>query len=696
MLAFLNKIFLPFFLLVALPIIIHLLTRKKRERIKFPTIRFLQKIQERRMRKFRIRQIILLILRTLIVFFLVGSFARPTIRTRNAQAVGEHQPTSVAFVIDRSYSMSSNADGVAVMTRAKDAARQISDMLKAGDMATIIPFDEKPYKAFEKPTKLLEDVPAVIETLSWGYHKTDVFSAVELALDEIEPTVAVSKEIYLLTDKAGGGFERPGKIDIPERVRLYIFPFERSSDINVGISEVEFPSNLIEVGKPIELSAKVENFSDIGIGQQPVSLYINGERRAQSGIELPQNAARSIELTAGVDKGGIHEGFFETPGDLVSVDNKRYFTFRIPEQLNVLIVGSDVETQFIELALKSGSETYFNTRKRSYRATANEYLRETDIVILDRMRPISQAFKSRLQRFVQEGGGLMVLGIHSDASSEKSTSDFLNSLAGINPGTLLGDKGSESYVTPGKADFSHPVFSVFENDGLPPVKFYNFFQADARADRIMSFSNGTGAVFDAEYVDGRIIFTSFILDYQGSDILTGGFFVPFIQRSTQYLAGEMAKFDRSYLIGDQIIRSIEDFPVDANLIIENPNGIKLYKTPKFNVGKALYSLESTELPGIYHVYADDELVDAFAVNIDTEESRQNVSDRELIESKFKGAEPIWIDPNSENINQQILQARYGRELRRLFLWIALALMVLELIIETMWKKPKDEKVHTDF
>jgi hypothetical protein len=80
MLEILNRLFLPFFLLVSLPVLIHLFTRHKKKLLKFSSVRFLIQLEEKRIKRLKLKQIILLILRTLIVFLLIAAFARPTIR----------------------------------------------------------------------------------------------------------------------------------------------------------------------------------------------------------------------------------------------------------------------------------------------------------------------------------------------------------------------------------------------------------------------------------------------------------------------------------------------------------------------------------------------------------------------------------------------------------------------------------------
>jgi len=76
---FLNPAILLGLLASLIPILIHILNFRKLKKIEFSTLIFLKEIQKSKIRKIKIKQWILLVLRTLIIIFLVLAFARPTL-----------------------------------------------------------------------------------------------------------------------------------------------------------------------------------------------------------------------------------------------------------------------------------------------------------------------------------------------------------------------------------------------------------------------------------------------------------------------------------------------------------------------------------------------------------------------------------------------------------------------------------------
>ena len=80
---FLNPLLLVGLAAAAIPIVVHLFNFRRPQRVDFSTLRFVREIEATAMRRVRIRQWLLLALRTLAVLFLVLAFARPT-RTADA------------------------------------------------------------------------------------------------------------------------------------------------------------------------------------------------------------------------------------------------------------------------------------------------------------------------------------------------------------------------------------------------------------------------------------------------------------------------------------------------------------------------------------------------------------------------------------------------------------------------------------
>src|SRR5574341_639725 len=115
---FLYPAFLFGLLAASLPVLIHLLTRRKLQRVQFPAVRFILLSQKRISRSYRLRHWILLALRTLAVMLLALLLANPIFQTGAGLFAGGG-PVSLVLLLDNSLSMTWSGDG---FKQAKEAA----------------------------------------------------------------------------------------------------------------------------------------------------------------------------------------------------------------------------------------------------------------------------------------------------------------------------------------------------------------------------------------------------------------------------------------------------------------------------------------------------------------------------------------------------------------------------------------------
>ena len=134
---FLYPIFLFGLIAASLPLLIHLLNRRKLNRMRFPAVRFILMSQKRISRSYRLRHWILLALRTMAVVLLALLLANPIFQTGAGLFAGGG-PVSLVILLDNSLSMTWSGDGIG-FKQAKEAARLLITSLGDSDRAAIIP-----------------------------------------------------------------------------------------------------------------------------------------------------------------------------------------------------------------------------------------------------------------------------------------------------------------------------------------------------------------------------------------------------------------------------------------------------------------------------------------------------------------------------------------------------------------------------
>ena len=87
-----------------MPVLVHLVRRTQARRVEFPSLMFLRRIEQKTIKKRKLRNLLLLALRCAALALLALAFARPYFTAHNPQAAGTDRASSV-ILIDGSYSM---------------------------------------------------------------------------------------------------------------------------------------------------------------------------------------------------------------------------------------------------------------------------------------------------------------------------------------------------------------------------------------------------------------------------------------------------------------------------------------------------------------------------------------------------------------------------------------------------------------
>ena len=115
--SFLNPLFLLGFAAIAAPIIVHLVRRTKAPRVEFPSLMFVRRVPQRTIRRRRLTNLLLLLLRCAAFVLLALAFVRPYFSS--GQAEGDKQRATV-LLLDNSFSLRFNNRFDQAKTRRSD------------------------------------------------------------------------------------------------------------------------------------------------------------------------------------------------------------------------------------------------------------------------------------------------------------------------------------------------------------------------------------------------------------------------------------------------------------------------------------------------------------------------------------------------------------------------------------------------
>ena len=673
------------------------------------------------MRRVKIKEYLLLLIRSLIVLLVVSAFARPAIRGGFASKVGAHAKTSVVILLDNSYSMRYETKDGSLFDLAKKKAQKIINQLKEGDEASLILFAQEPDLTKEKPTYDFKNLLNSLNESLPSYQVTDVGQALKKAFEILEQSKNLNKEIYLISDmdKSGWSYGSWGYFtdkSLPskesQKAKLYLLDVSPEKKENLSIEKIEFGNQLIEKGKPFQIKATLANFTSQPVKSLLVGLYLDGRRVSQTDIDIERGGKATVEFVQTVEDAGIHTGFFEITDDNLLIDNRRFFTFKIPEKIEVLLVGEHQrDTYYLKLALnpQPESDVHMMVSEADRNSLAGIDLSKYKVIIFSNLSRLSDVELTNLERFVKGGGGvLFILG--SSIDPEFYTQQILKRFFNLDSELpLTPTKNVGGFFSLEKIDWDHPIFQVYQNvvgsdqregspkerDKLPQIKFSSIFELpQSKNVKVISrFNLGKPALIENDMGSGKVLLFATSLEEEESDLVIHPFFVPFVNRTVEYLASDLSQLAEDFLVGSKIQRELDPALIDSLRSLQGENQIELVDPenletsllPIIQKEKLIVKIFDTDKPGIYEIKTKEGVVDRFAVNIDPKDSDPQKIEKSEIQKKLEGLTLFYINPN-DDIEKAITESRYGKELWKPFLWIAFGLLALEMFLAKSRKK----------
>ncbi len=688
---FLNTTILIGLLAGTIPIIIHLITRQKAKTVLFSTLRFLKELKNQQIRRLKIKQILLLILRTLIILLLVLAFARPTLKGHLATGVSSAAKTTAVLILDNSLSMGLESSGQQIYDIAKQRAQELEPLFSAGDeifglFATIgIP------PIFEGARYDFKTVSKIIQKTTVSQSSTDLVAALVKAKEMLGQSSNINKEIYLISDLQQAGFKNIEDLILPlfqdQQIKVFVIPVHGNQMSNLVIIDVKPANQIIEQGKVFELEANVKNVGNKTEHNKLVQVFIDDKRSGQAMLNIEPGNSQTIKFRVVPQKTGLITGSVLLEDDDLFLDNRRYFTFFVPEQINVLIIGQDPkDIRFLELALNPYFDQASLIKIDNLPPNQIEFgtLKNYQVVILSNVPRVDGTLLSSIADHVRAGGGLIVfLG---------NEVDLRNYNQNLNKQLLLplftetiGEIGSRSsFLTLGKIDFSHPIFAgVFEDQKRevesPLFYFVTKMKLKPEHEKIIEFSNGDPFLLEANAGKGRVLLFASAIDPSWSDLYIKGLFVPLMNRGVAYLAGHAKKANQSYLVNQELTTDVVEADNLANFQIEKPDDKLIRVVPQIGEGAYKINFQDSDLAGIYSLIAEDRLITQWAVNPDPDESIVTPIDENRIKEIIGEGKIISI-PKGEALASMVTTSRYGRELWKYLIGIILFFLIIEMIL----------------
>lgn len=597
--------------LISIPLIIHLLNRRRFRRVRWSAMEFLLKAQKKNRRRVRVENLLLLLLRTLLVLLIVLLVSRP-LSTGGALAFlpGSSEAVERILIIDDSASLGQKLGQKSAFEPMRDAVIEFCKELgdkRGSDLLTIIRGSRPDAPVLVRQSPGSAEVERVLTSMEkWRPVdlSIDLAAAVRALVDNSSEEAGRGagnkrqRVLYVMTDlrltdwigpdqgKSAGIREQLAAFQTDESANILLIDAAGEDVANLGVTELKCLDPVAVVGLTVRFQAKVKNFGGGGASDVQLLLQVGESIIPVEPIEsLEPGEEKAVEIRHTFRSPGVQSLTLKLVNagarDGLEKDNLRYLSIEVREQIRALLVDGEPsadsfegEVAFLQRALAPPGEVLSGVAVKVIRREelVDEELSDYEIVILANLDSWPAERKiSALEAFVRQGGGLAVY-LGSQVEAGRYNRDFYKDGAGLLPyalGEVEGSGKEEEAFFLQPDNLNHPLTRLFKGQDvnlLRNIRFWKRFSLarpsagseDRPPSVVMSFEDGgkrIPAIIERTYGRGRVLLFNATADRGWNNWPRDYSYVIVSQEMVRFLA-PLAAAERNLSAGEAISRAV--------------------------------------------------------------------------------------------------------------------------------------------
>ncbi len=593
--SFLTPLFLAAAGAVLIPVLLHLVRRLKAREVPFSTLMFLSATPIQRIRRRRLQDILLLLLRVAILILLAVVFARPYMLQDKLPFVLERERESAVILVDASYSMQHG-------TRFDEAVAAAVARLDEGDEWSVVVFTD----AAQQLTTLSGDRAvheAALGALKPSYRTTDFYPAFRLATEILQDARFDGRTIVMFSDFQQSGFSPAMEnLTLPEGVTYEPVKIGEGDEGNRFFEAFELGLQRRGERVAVRYSARINSESEVTLSLD------NSNVQRQSG--------RMVSFRQEAVQPGFFQGHLSLVDDMPGTDDQYFFTYEISPHASLLVLdrsSSQRSAFFLESAFDLGETSRYAITVSS---TLSQ-LTDIDLVFVSGTGSLTPADMRSLREFAERGGSV-VLAFDEENPLPPSLLSAGTARRVVSASDLQGGNAIIAQV-----DGQHPIFTPFAGAGAmlrPQFRRYVQVTPDSTAHVLASYDSGDPFLIEQTLGRGHVLVYTSSLSTAWTELPLSEVYVPLLYQIVRYATRESVAA-RQYIIGD----AVQLFGLEGDSWeVAAPTGDVL-KVQIDSTGTGFF--RPTEVPGHYQAQLG-RVRWPFSVNVDATESDLRARDTE--------------------------------------------------------------------
>lgn len=521
----------------AIPLLIHLWSRRHRQEIPWAAMQFLLAALQKHSRRLRLEQLVLLAVRMLLLLVLAVALADPLWSWSAANlAAPTTGATHYVLVVDTSFSMAFRERDQTHLQVAQDHLRQLLERSREGDGFSLVLLERSPRPIIAEVGFDRGEVLRQIERLQVSHGGANLAATLTI----VEPLLTQAQERYprlerrricLVTDLGQNTWSAALTAPVGETLRrlekvaeLVVDDVGLDDRANLAVTGLTGSPSAATPGEKVRFMAEVQSFGPPRSTTTRIEFLVNDRVVHAQDVLLAVGERQRVSWEQTFGSAGDQIVSARVAMDNLPVDNQRWLVVPVRPSLTVLAVeGEPSAAEFVALALNPDSQVTapIQCTVAGENALLKHDLSTYDCLFLCNVGRLTSFEATALHQYVSQGGGL-VISLGDQVQADHYNRELGEGPTAVLPARLGGIERGEQFFDP--LEYRHPLVGPFrgrERAGLLTVPTWRHYRLEPVTPKntsvALAFTNGEPAIVETQIGRGRCILVATALSASSLD-----------------------------------------------------------------------------------------------------------------------------------------------------------------------------------
>ncbi|REE25640.1 putative membrane protein (TIGR02226 family) [Winogradskyella pacifica] len=447
--------------LLVVPILIHLFQLRRFQKVEFTNVKFLKSVKLQTRKSSQLKKWITLLTRMLLLACVIIAFAQPFIP--NTEDFNDTQETVI--YLDNSFSMQANgSNGTLLNETIQDIINTLPEDESISLFTNDATYRNTTVKALKNDLIQLSHSPTQLNYDAIYLKGKQLFSNQS----------AATRNLVLVSDFQQT--ETPLNFEIDSTIQLKLVQPKSTLTTNISIDSIYVSNSTAET---LDLNVKLSS-ATAAIDNVSVSLFNDDVLLTKSAVDIENDA----ETTFTIANNKLINGKLVIDDAGLQYDNSFYFNINSKPKIKVLAINENADDSFLN---RIYTDDEFDYKSFKINTLNFNLIPEQNLIVLNELNAISNALKTALIAFKNDGGKLVII-----PSNNIDLETYNQIFSDLNINAFGNQNPNKKQIT--SINYDHPLlanafYSKVTNFQYPKVEKSYSFSSNSNA--VLSYEDGS-------------------------------------------------------------------------------------------------------------------------------------------------------------------------------------------------------------